>query len=106
VIASLDLRDDRLAADRTEQLLQQRYRTSYGLECKPEDEDVTLELGDVDYLCAPNDRSQFAYWVGTDENRITLVALAVAPTAQVLHSHNCRRAGLCPVRPVRPIVRS
>jgi hypothetical protein len=74
VIASLDVRDDRLAADKTAQLLQQRYRTSYGFECKPEDEDVTLELRDVDYLCLPNNPSQLAYWVGTDENRITLVA--------------------------------
>jgi hypothetical protein len=74
VFASLDLRDDRLPAEKAEGLLQQMYGTSYGFECKREDEDESLPLRDVDYICLPNNRSKFAYWIGTDENRITEVA--------------------------------
>jgi hypothetical protein len=74
VFASLDLRDDRLPAEKAEGLLQQMHGTSYGFECKREDEDKSLPLRDVDYLCLPNNRSKFAYWIGTDENRIAEVA--------------------------------
>jgi hypothetical protein len=73
-IAVLDLRDDRLPAERAERLLQEPYGTPYGFACKKQDEHVSIELDDVDYLCLPEDRNRFAYWIGTDESRITQAA--------------------------------
>ena len=72
-VASLNLRDDRLPAEKAERQLQEMYGTSYGFECEREDEDESLEMRDVDYACLPDDASKFGYWIGTDESRITEV---------------------------------
>jgi hypothetical protein len=64
-------RDPKLSAEATATALQKELHTPYGFSCTPEEDDVTIELGDVDYACEADRVSQEGYWVGTDGSKIT-----------------------------------
>jgi hypothetical protein len=67
-IYALDLRDDRLPAQKAERYLQNRVGTHATLVCRPVDEDRSSTIDDVDYFC---EGLNAGYWVGSDEKRIT-----------------------------------
>ena len=64
-------RDPKLSSDATAAALQKELHTPYGFSCTPEEDDVTIELGDVDFACEADRVSQEGYWVGTDGSKIT-----------------------------------
>jgi hypothetical protein len=66
------LHDPKLSAEATAQALQQELGTPYGFRCVPqENDDGTIELDDVDYVCSADRVSEAGYWVGTDGKEIT-----------------------------------
>lgn len=64
-------RDPKLNAEATAAALQKELHTPYGFSCTPEENDGTIGLGDVDYVCEADRVSEPGYWVGTDGSNIT-----------------------------------
>jgi hypothetical protein len=67
-------RDPRLPADRAARALQARLHTAWSFTCKRQENDGTISLADVDYICQPVGHPELnGYWIGTDAHRITQV---------------------------------
>jgi hypothetical protein len=64
-------RDPRLPPDGAARALQARLHTTWSFTCKRQENDGTISLHDVDYLCEASDPEQSGYWIGTDAHRIT-----------------------------------
>jgi hypothetical protein len=63
--------DPRLSSEATARALRARLHTPYGFHCVRQENDGTIDLSDVDYLCEPERPQDVGYWVGTDSRKIT-----------------------------------
>lgn len=62
----------RLGADRAARVLQARLHTTVRYRCESADDDETIALQDVDYLCEPiGHPERQGYWISTNDRRIT-----------------------------------
>jgi hypothetical protein len=63
--------DTRLPPDRAARALQARLHTRWTFTCERQENDGTISLSDVDYVCEPSDPAEDGYWIGTNSRRIT-----------------------------------
>jgi hypothetical protein len=71
---SAHTRDPRMRHDLAARALQERLHTEWPFACKPQENDGTISLTDVDYACeALGQPAQPGYWIGTDAHRITQI---------------------------------
>jgi hypothetical protein len=73
LIYSAATRDPRMPSGRAAHALQARLHTPWSFICKRQENDGTISLHDVDYVCEASDPEQSGYWIGTDAHRITQV---------------------------------
>jgi hypothetical protein len=63
--------DSRLSADQAARALRAKLHTRWTFTCKRQENDGTISMKDVDYLCEPSEPAEFGYWIGTNARRIT-----------------------------------
>ncbi|HEV2712853.1 MAG TPA: hypothetical protein VGU26_07135 [Gaiellaceae bacterium] len=71
VLLGLHFHDPKLSGDATAAALERKLHTPYGFRCAPAENDGSIALDDVDFLCEPSRAIESRYGVGTDGEKIT-----------------------------------